>query len=860
VTHEQRPSTHSSSSLWAATVRTEDAPRIMEWHAVYASYFRESRTILDVGCGNGLFLELMRAAGKKGVGVDIDPCAVAECKKRGIDARLANATEILGMAEKFDAIHACHLLEYMSEAQTDAFLSACKKILPENGILVLRTSNWNEPLVRDEMFWTDSDHVRPYPLALLEKHLARHGFDIEAKGFENRGPKDLFVLCRPGGTPSTVGTTTEGVTAAKPTTRIRVAWEGTQFVHHSLARVNREMVLGLLDQGGCDITVIPYEPHRFSPAEDPRFSRIQERIDMPLEGPTQVHVRHQWPPSFTPPREGRWVVMQPWEYGAIPKEWVTPLRDRVDEIWVPSRAVKEAFATSGIPEGKIFVVPNGVNTDQFRPDHPPVDLPIDGSHTRFLYVGGTIWRKGIDVLLDAYCSAFTAADAVTLVIKDMGQDTIYRKQGMAERIREMKNDPTLPGILYLEDELDEKAMAGLYTACHCLVHPFRGEGYALPVAEAAASGLPVIVTRGGAPDDYLTDDIALWVRARKQSCNIGLDLASPGWILEPDRDDLMEQMRTYFENRAALTAKAHGALASTRERISWRRAATIALERIQLLSARTTTTTRSATPSTPPRPVAPTVSQPLPMATSSEPLPAMGETLTDLHAETRRRSAELKRTLVEMKRSDWAQRGIEERNPRILSTISDAHRVLAKRFLEAGELDQAREEITQALTIQPHHAPDLLVLGNIYFMDGQESEAETCFKKAADLEPGNASAHYNLGMVYRCRNRTAEAASCFEKAVATGETDAEVYNNLGVLKFELGDAVEAEANLKKALGLQPDHLDSIVNLSTIYRTQRRIAEAVEVLRRGIHFLPDEEALTQELESLRRIVDAPAGSA
>ena len=55
-------------------------------------------------------------------------------------------------------------------------------------------------------------------------------------------------------------------------------------------------------------------------------------------------------------------------------------------------------------------------------------------------------------------------------------------------------------VEYIDRILSETEMAGLYAACDCLVHPFRGEGFALPIVEAMACGLPVIVTgaRAGA--------------------------------------------------------------------------------------------------------------------------------------------------------------------------------------------------------------------------------------------------------------------------------------------------------------------------------------------------------------------------
>ena len=101
--------------------------------------------------------------------------------------------------------------------------------------------------------------------------------------------------------------------------------------------------------------------------------------------------------------------------------------DAVDELWVPSSFVRQGFLQSGVPAERVHVVPLGVDHELFRPGVEPLPLPT-GKRFRFLFVGGTIHRKGIDVLLEAYARAFTSADDVCLVVKDMGVGTFYRGQ------------------------------------------------------------------------------------------------------------------------------------------------------------------------------------------------------------------------------------------------------------------------------------------------------------------------------------------------------------------------------------------------------------------------------------------------
>ena len=168
-----------------------------------------------------------------------------------------------------------------------------------------------------------------------------------------------------------------------------------------------------------------------------------------------------------------------------------------------------------------------------------------GPGVRFLFVGGTIFRKGIDVLLAAYTRAFRASDGVGLVIKDMGSRSFYRGQTAEAQVAGLR-DRGYP-VEYIDRDLTETELAGLYAACDGLVHPFRGEGFALPVVEAMACGLPAIVTGAGPVLDYATEETAFLIPARRgqfAECRVG-DLETIGrpWLFEPDADALVEHLR-----------------------------------------------------------------------------------------------------------------------------------------------------------------------------------------------------------------------------------------------------------------------------------------------------------------------------
>lgn len=381
-------------------------------------------------------------------------------------------------------------------------------------------------------------------------------------------------------------TNTPATTAPTATGAVPVIWEGVFFETHSLGLVNRELGLALLRANAIQLQIRQreLEPIKFDPREDARLAPLLEAVDRPLPVPPSAYIRHAWPPIFDRPPAGKWVMIQPWEFGSLPVEWVAPMRDLVDEVWAYSGIVRQMYAESGVPAEKVHVVPLGIDPALFRPDVQGIELPGAKSF-RFLFVGGTIGRKGIDVLLSAYRRAFNNHDDVTLLVKDMGQDSFYKGQNAAQAIAQLQADPSAPHILYATGTLTDSQMASLYTGCHCLVHPYRGEGFGLPVAEAMACGLPVIVTQGGSTDDFCAEDRAYFIPSTRRAISLPYQTAGQPWMLEPDVEALAAEMRRVYESPGTAAAKGLAGSVWTRANLTWDASARVAAERLRALAA-----------------------------------------------------------------------------------------------------------------------------------------------------------------------------------------------------------------------------------------------------------------------------------
>jgi glycosyltransferase involved in cell wall biosynthesis/predicted O-methyltransferase YrrM len=371
--------------------------------------------------------------------------------------------------------------------------------------------------------------------------------------------------------------------------KIQVELEGEFFAGHSFAHVNEQLALLLANRAEIDLSLARVQYNATYDRQSYLEPRLRPYFGRTLDGGSKITIRHAFPPRWERPERGRWVHIQPWEYGYLPRAWVTPLRDEVDEIWVPSNYVRGVFEKSGIPAEKIHVIPWGVDTEVFHLNATPLLLATEKTF-RFLFLGGAIYRKGIDIALQAYIEEFGPDDDVCFVIKDMGRETFYR-DSPRDMVLHAAADPKNPAILYFDQFLTAGQLASLYTACDCLVAPYRGEGFGLPILEAMACGVVPIVPRGGASDDFVRDDLGIRIPSSTISTSHEWALCGPATELLVEVADLRRAMRSAYERRSELKQRGRTASQHVLGQFTWTKTVDRMVTRLLELSRPTTIAT-----------------------------------------------------------------------------------------------------------------------------------------------------------------------------------------------------------------------------------------------------------------------------
>ena len=144
----------------------------------YVEDFRDAGPVLDVGCGRGEFLELLREVSVEARGVDADADMVAYARGEGLDVTQADALEHLAGLDdgSLGGIFLAQVVEHLPAATLLRLLELAHAKLRSGGVLVAETINPLSPLALRNYF-ADLTHAQPLVPETLQL-LARHaGFD-----------------------------------------------------------------------------------------------------------------------------------------------------------------------------------------------------------------------------------------------------------------------------------------------------------------------------------------------------------------------------------------------------------------------------------------------------------------------------------------------------------------------------------------------------------------------------------------------------------------------------------------------------------------------------------------------------------
>lgn len=230
----------------------------------------------------------------------------------------------------------------------------------------------------------------------------------------------------------------------------------------------------------------------------------------------QVQLPDEWSPSLAKINVG---VTAAVETDVCNPEWVEKCNN-MSAIIVPSLFTKSVLEKTGKITVPIFVIPEWY-IPEIETSSMSIELPVRTGFnflivSQLTAVDPVVDRKNITDTIKWICETFKDDKDVGIVLKtNSGRGTTIDKnfttgslQGILKQIRENSKVP----VYLVHGNMTNDEIAALYRhkSIKALVSLTRGEGYGLPLLEAAASGLPVIATDWSAHTEFL--NLGKWTK------------------------------------------------------------------------------------------------------------------------------------------------------------------------------------------------------------------------------------------------------------------------------------------------------------------------------------------------------------
>jgi hypothetical protein len=226
----------------------------------------------------------------------------------------------------------------------------------------------------------------------------------------------------------------------------------------------------------------------------------------------QLQLPNEWDPKLCEKNIGITAAV---ETDVANPEWVE-CANKMSTIVVPSQHSLNSLTAAGTLKVPTEIIPESFCNAILKDNITEIDLSEVKTSFNFLLfaqmTGNNPFndRKNLMFTIKWLCETFSNDEDVGIIVKtNAGRGTKIDKNivfnTLTSLLKEVRFKSKNPSVYLIHGEMKDKEVASLYKhpKIKALVSLTRGEGYGLPILEAAASGLPVIATGWSGHMDFM---------------------------------------------------------------------------------------------------------------------------------------------------------------------------------------------------------------------------------------------------------------------------------------------------------------------------------------------------------------------